>query len=142
MQDAKTGDTVKVHYTGKLEDGTAFESTVDGDPDELVIGEGQKIPAFERAIVGMSPGDTKVIKVCKDEAYGPYRKDKVLFVDRIQLPLDMNLDVGQELRKRNDDGGNITYQVTEVSEEGVTIDANHPLAGKDLTFHIELVEIL
>ncbi len=142
MAEAKHGDTVKVHYTGKLEDGTVFDTSVDHDPLQFTIGEGQIIPGFEQAVVGMNPGESKTIKVTADDAYGLHHEEMVLVVDRNQLPADLNPEVGQQLQSRQPDGQTIVVTVTDVSESSVTLDANHPLAGKDLTFEIQLVEIV
>ena len=138
---AKDGDTVKVHYTGKLEDGTVFDTSIERDPLQFTIGEGQLIPGFEQAVVGMSPGESKTVEIPADEAYGPYREELVMVVDRDQLPEDLQPEVGQQLQIRQPDGQTILVKVIDVSESSVTLDANHPLAGKDLTFDIELVEV-
>jgi len=142
MAQAKHGDTVKVHYTGKLEDGTVFDTSVDCDPLQFTIGEGQIIPGFEQAVLGMNPDESKTIKIPTDEAYGTRREEMVMVVDRNQLPADLNPAVGQQLQNRQPDGQTIVVTVTEVSESSVTVDANHPLAGKDLSFDIQLVEIV
>ena len=141
MAQAKKGDTVKVHYTGKLEDGTVFDTSIERDPLQFTIGEGQVIPGFEQAVVGMNPGESKTTKVPADKAYGPHRKEMVLAVDRNQFPVDLKPKIGQQLQSRQADGRTIRVTVTDVSESSVTLDANHPLAGKDLTFDIQLVEI-
>jgi peptidylprolyl isomerase len=142
MAQANHGDTVKVHYTGKLKDGTVFDTSVDHDPLQFTIGEGQIISGFEQAVVGMNPGESKTIKVPTDEAYGPHREEMVLVVDRNQLPVDLIPEVGQQLQSSQPDGQTIVVTVTDVSESSVKLDANHPLAGKDLIFDIQLVEII
>ncbi len=142
MAQAKHGDTVKVHYAGKLKDGTVFDTSVDHDPLQFTIGEGQIISGFEQAVVGMNPGESKTIKVPTDEAYGPHREEMVLVVDRNQLPVDLIPEVGQQLQSSQPDGQTIVVTVTDVSESDVKLDANHPLAGKDLIFDIQLVEII
>lgn len=141
MAQAKFGDTVKVHYTGKLDDGTVFDSSVSGDPLEFTIGEGMIIPGFEQAVVGMSPGDSKTELIPVDQAYGPHREDMVVIVDRAQMPPDMDPEVGQQLQIQQPTGQAIPVVVTDISDAEVTLDANHPLAGEDLTFDIQLVEI-
>jgi peptidylprolyl isomerase len=138
---AKDGDTVQVHYTLKLEDGTVFDTSIGGDPLQFTIGDGQLIPGFEQAVVGMSPGESKTVEIPADEAYGPYLEELVMVVDRDQLPEDLQPEVGQQLQIRQPDGQTILVKVIDVSESSVTLDANHPLAGEDLTFDIELVEI-
>jgi len=142
MAQAKHGDTVKVHYTGKLEDGTVFDTSINRDPLQFTIGEGQIIPGFEQAVVGMNPGESKTTKVPADKAYGSHHKEKVLVVDRNQLPVDLKPEVGQKLQIRRTDGQIIIVTVTAVSESSVTLDANHPLAGKDLAFDIHLIELV
>lgn len=142
MAQAKHGDTVKVHYTGKLEDGTVFDTSIDRDPLQFTIGEGQVIPGFEQAVLGMNPGESKTIRIPTDEAYGTRREEMVMVVDRNQLPADLNPEVGQQLQRSQPDGQTIVVTVTEVSKSSVTVDANHPLAGKDLTFDIQLVEVV
>jgi peptidylprolyl isomerase len=142
MAQAKHGDTVKVHYTGKLEDGTVFDTSINRDPLQFTIGGGQIIPGFEQAVVGMNPGESKTTKVPADKAYGSHHKEKVLVVDRNQFPVDLKPEVGQKLQIRRTDGQTSVVTVTAVSESSVTLDANHPLAGKDLTFDIQLIELV
>ena len=141
MEEAKNGDTVKVHYTGTLEDGTVFDTSVEGEPLEFTLGQGQLIPGFEQAVIGMKVGDLKTINIPVDQAYGPYRDDLTLVIERGQLPEDLDPKVGQQLQMIQADGSIITFIIIEISETTATIDANHPLAGKNLTFEIELVEI-
>jgi len=138
---AQTGDTVKVHYTLTLRDGTVFDSSVGGEPLEFTIGQGQLIPGFEQAVLGMQVGEAKTISIPADEAYGPHRDDMVKVVERDKLPEGMEPQVGMQLQMSRDDGGVAVVTVTEVSDTSITVDANHPLAGQDLTFEIELVEI-
>ena len=140
MVQAKNGDNVKVHYTGKLEDGTVFDTSVNRDPLQFKIGEGQVLPGFEQAVVGMNPGESKTSTIPAEEAYGPHRKEMILVMERNQLPPDLEPEVGQRLQVRQDNSQPIVVEVTDVSESSVTLDANHPLAGKDLTFDIQLVE--
>lgn len=142
MTQAKNGDTVKVHYTGKLEDGTVFDTSADHDPLEFTIGEGQLIPGFEKAVVGMNPGESKTTEVSPDEGYGPHREDLVLDVAPDQFPEHLDPEVGQNLQLRQPDGQTVNVTVTDISGSSVTLDANHPLAGQDLTFDIQLVEIV
>jgi len=142
MPKAKNGDTVTVHYTGKLEDGTVFESSESRKPLELTIGQGTVIPAFEQAVVGMSPGDSKTEKVPADQAFGPYREELIVEVDRQNIPADVRLEVGKRFQLP-DQNGQITHaKVTNISESKVSFDTNHPLARDDLIFDIELLEIL
>lgn len=139
MAQAKYGDVVKVHYTGKLDDGTIFDSSVDRDPLQFTIGNGEIILGFEQAVIGMEPGETKTIKIPSGEAYGPHNEEMVLEIDRNEFPADLNLRAGLQLQMRQDDGRAIPVMVIDISESSVTLDANHPLAGKDLTFDIRLV---
>ncbi|MBL1176227.1 FKBP-type peptidyl-prolyl cis-trans isomerase [Pantanalinema sp. GBBB05] len=142
MTTAKQGDTVKVHYTGKLEDGTVFDSSSDRDPLEFTLGTGMIIPGFEQAVLGMSPGESKTQVIAPDMAYGPYLQEMVVVVDRAQIPDEIEPEVGQQLHIQHDSTGQlIPVVITDVSGSAVTLDANHPLAGEDLTFDIQLVEI-
>lgn len=140
MAAAKAGDRVKVHYTGKLPDGSVFDSSETREPLEFTIGEQEVIPGFENAVIGMVPGDSKTESIPVDQAYGPRRDDMVIAIDRKEIPEDVPLQVGQRLRM-SQDGHQIIVTVAEVTEESATLDANHPLAGQDLVFEIQLVEI-
>jgi len=142
MAEVAQGDTVKVHYTGKLESGMVFDSSVDRDPLEFTIGEGQIIPGFEDAVIGMGPGDATITTIPPEQAYGPHREDMVMQVERSQLPKELEPEVGQRLQSEQENGEKLVFAITEVTEESVTLDANHPLAGKELIFEIELVEIV
>jgi FKBP-type peptidyl-prolyl cis-trans isomerase 2 len=141
MAQANTGDSVKVHYTGKLPDGSVFDSSVERDPLSCTIGEGHLIPAFEQALVGMEIGDKKTIQVDSSDAYGPHREELLFKVPNEQFSDDLKPEVGQQLQVEQEDGNSMIVSVTEVSESGVTLDANHPLAGQDLTFDLEMIEI-
>ncbi|MBD1911732.1 MULTISPECIES: peptidylprolyl isomerase [unclassified Leptolyngbya] len=141
MVQAQRGNTVKVHYTGKLDDGTVFDSSVDRDPLEFTLGEGGIIPGFEQAVLGMSTGESKTETIPSENAYGPYIDEMVLTVDRQQMPAEIEPQVGQQLHLQQPDGQLIPVTITEVSNSTVTLDANHPLAGENLTFDIQLVEI-
>ncbi len=143
MTQVEYGNTVKVHYTGKLDDGTVFDSSIDRDPLQFTLGEGQMIPGFEQAVVGMSLNESKTVTIQMDQAYGPHREEMVTAIERNQIPENMQqLEVGQQLQIRQDDGQTFLVLVTDVAESSVTLDANHPLAGKDLTFDLQLVEII
>ena len=141
MAKAKEGDTVHVHYTGKLKDGTVFDTSQDREPLSFTIGEQRVIPGFEKAVVGMEPGDTKKEELSPEQAYGEHREDMVMELERDQLPDNLEPKVGQQLQLRMQNGQEVPVVITELGEESVTIDANHPLAGKNLVFEIELVEI-
>lgn len=142
MNEARQGDTVRIHYTGKLDDGTVFDSSEGREPLEFTIGQEQVIPGFEEAVLGMSPGETKTTRIVPERAYGDYQQEMVFEVDRTRLPSDLEPEPGQELRVRTPEGYTIPVVIVEVEDGKVTIDANHPLAGRDLTFDIELVEIV
>lgn len=141
MTQAKQGDTVTVHYTGKLDDGTVFDSSEGRDPLEFSIGAGNVIPGFEQAVIGMSPGDAKTTTIVSEEAYGPYYDDRVVVVDRQQIPAELPVDIGAQLQIQQQGGMVIPVIVTDVTDGEVTLDANHPLAGENLTFEIRLVAI-
>ncbi len=142
MPEARTGDKVKVHYTGKLADGTQFDSSVDQEPLEFTVGAGEVIAGFEEAVVGMNPGETKTAVINADEAYGDYDEDLVMEVEREQFPPEITPEIGQRLQLHQEDGEVFGAVVTAFDDSLVTLDANHPLAGQDLTFEIELVEIV
>ena len=141
MVQAKPGDTVKIHYIGKLDDGTVFDSSANREPLEFTLNEGQVIPGFDQAVMGMSPGESKTEKIPMDQAYGPRIPEMVIEVNRQQMPPDLEPEGGQQLQLQQANGQTIPVLVTEVTESKVTLDANHPLAGEDLTFDIQLVEI-
>ncbi len=142
MAEAKQGDTVKVHYTGKLEDGTVFDTSAEREPLQFTIGQGQIIPGFEEAVVGMNEGESKTTQISSDVAYGPHREEMIVEVDRSQFPSNLDPEVGQQLQIRQPDGQAIVVTVTDLSSESATLDANHPLAGRDLTFDIELIQVV
>lgn len=141
MVAAKVGDTVSIHYTGTLNDGSVFDSSLEREPLQFSIGGQQVIPGFEQAVIGMNPGDSKTQTIPCDQAYGPRHEDMVVTVLREQIPSDFELEVGQQLQIRNPEGQVIPVMVSEIVEDQVTLDGNHPLAGEDLTFDIELVGI-
>ena len=138
---AKNGNIVQVNYTGTLQDGTIFDTSVGYEPLEFTLGEGQVIPGFEQAVLGMKIGESKTVTIPADDAYGPHRDDLILVIDREELPTGLTPEVSQQLQMTQTDGATSIVTVTEVSDTTITIDANHPLAGKDLTFEIELVGI-
>jgi peptidylprolyl isomerase len=139
---AKAGDKVKVHYTGKLTDGTVFDSSDGRDPLQFTVGGGMVIKGFDQAVTGMNPGDSKSVEIPPDQAYGPHRVDLVVEIQRDQIPPDLNPEVGQQLSVQRNDGQMFPVTVINVSDEKVTLDANHALAGKALIFEIKLLEIV
>ncbi|NQT47672.1 MAG: peptidylprolyl isomerase [Chloroflexi bacterium] len=143
MAQAKEGDTVKVHYTGRLDDGSVFDTSAKGDPLQFTIGMRQMIPGFEEAVVGMNPGDSRAVTIPPDKAYGSHHAQMVLEADRKEFPEHVNLQIGRTIRIGQQAGGpTLEFRVMALSEASVTLDANHPLAGKELTFDIHLIEIL
>ena len=142
MARAKVGDKVRVRYRGFLNDGTIFDLSSEKRPLEITIGEKKVIPGFEEAIVGMSEGDTKGVSISPEDAFGPYRKDLVLVVRHSDMPQHIDPHLGMKLEIRSYDGGTASVTVADISEETITLDGNHELAGKELNFKIELVEIV
>ncbi|MDF2094404.1 FKBP-type peptidyl-prolyl cis-trans isomerase [Aquibaculum arenosum] len=142
MSAAKQGDTVRVHYNGTLKNGTQFDSSREAEPLEFKIGEGRIIPGFESAVVGMAPGDSKKVEIPSNEAYGPRREELTQEVDRSRLPSDLEVQQGMQLQATGPNEQPLVVTVAEVKPESVVLDANHPLAGEDLTFDIELVEVV
>ena len=141
MKQANVGNNVKVHYKGSLDDGTVFDSAHDSDPLEFTIGGEQVIPGFEDAVIGMSIGEIKTSRITYDNAYGPHREEMVVVFNRDQFPANIQPSIGQILRFRRNDDSVIEVTIISVSDSNVTFDGNHPLAGKDLTFEIQLIEI-
>jgi peptidylprolyl isomerase len=141
MSHAKSGDTVKIHYTGTLDDGTQFDSSAGRDPLEFEVGGGQVIPGFDKAVEGMTVGDNKSVRIEADEAYGPHHDQLVQEVERSVLPDDLDPKEGMALQSSSPDGQITQFMITAVSTETITVDANHPLAGQALSFDIELVDI-
>jgi len=142
MASAKGGDTVKVHYTGKFEDGAVFDSSNGKDPMQFKIGDGKLLAGFEQTVVGMKAGESRSTTLTPDEAYGQHNEQMVQEVDPKQMATDVKLEVGQHLEIRQKGGQTRMVTITALSDSTMTLDANHPLAGKTLVFDIELVEIL
>ena len=141
MAQAKSGDTVKVHYTGKLTDGTVFDSSKGREPLEFTIGAGQLIPGFDAAVVGMTVGESKTVIIPPEEGYGPHNEEMVVQADRKQFPPDADPQVGMQFQSNAEGGQTLVVTVTAVEGDTITLDGNHPLAGRDLTFEIEVVEV-
>jgi len=138
---ANDGDTVRVHYTGTFVDGTMFDTSREREPLEFIMGSGNIIPGFEEATRDMGVGQVKTVAIPAEKAYGPYHEEMVVAMPRDQLPADLNPEIGQRLQMQNPDGTRVVVVITDLSDTSITLDANHPLAGKDLTFEIELMEI-
>ena len=142
MAAAKQGDTVKVHYRGTLSDDTQFDSSRGGEPLEFTIGQNMVIPGFEDGVLGMEVGQSKKVSIPANEAYGQYNNDLVAVVPRSQVHPELELEVGMPLHVRSAEGQIARAMVRDLTETDVTLDLNHPLAGQDLIFEIELVEII
>jgi peptidylprolyl isomerase len=142
MVQAQVGDLVRVHYTGRLADGSIFDTSMEREPLEFTLGGGEIIAGFEQAVLGMTAGQSKTATILVDQAYGPHHTERVIDVERHHLPPDLQPELGQRLQMTRPDGTTVTVVVTTVTETQVTLDANHPLAGQDLIFDIMLVEIL
>jgi len=142
MATASKGDKVRVHYRGTLDDGTVFDDTHEREPIEFVLGQGKVIPGFEEAVIDMEPGDEKTVDLSTDQAYGERRDELVQDIPDEELADDFDPDVGEHIEIHQEQGPPIPAQVVDSSDEGLTVDANHPLAGKNLTFEIELLDIL
>lgn len=142
MRHAKKGDTVRVHYVGKLQDGKVFDSSIEREPMKLTLGAGQVIPGFEQAVEGMAPGQARTVEIPAADAFGERHEDRVVKFDRSALQQGTELQVGQQVQLTTHDGQPVAAVLTEVSDTSVTADANHPLAGKPLVFEVNLVNIV
>ncbi len=141
MSQVQEGSKVKVHYTGKLNDGTVFDTSKEREPLEFTVGEKNVIPGFEQGLVGMEPGQSKTISIGSDDAYGNRVDELVQEVPRSQFPEHITPTIGQRLELKAGEDQKMIVTVTEVGDEKVTLDGNHPLAGKDLVFDVELLEV-
>ncbi|TXE10534.1 peptidylprolyl isomerase [Gelidibacter salicanalis] len=141
MSQVKNNDTVKVHYTGKLTNGQVFDSSLEREPLEITIGEGKLIPGFENAILDMKVNDKKTVEIAKEEAYGDVQQELFHHVQKEQLPQDVKPEVGMGLASKGPDGTEHQFRVVDVKDDHIVVDGNHPLAGQDLVFDLELVEI-
>lgn len=142
MAQAKTGDKARVHYSGFLEDGSTFDSSLEREPLEFTLGQGMVIPGFEDAVIGMNEGESKTTSIHQENAYGSHKKDLVVILERSQVSPDIDQKVGMQLQLRSPEGTTTDVIITDLTEDTITIDANHPLAGKNLVFEIKLLEIL
>ncbi len=141
MTTVKIGDKVRVHYTGKLDDGEVFDSSEGGTPLAFTVGDGQVIPGFDNGVIGMATGDSRTVHIPFVDAYGEHHDDGVMEVPRNEFPDDMELETGSRVQGQQSDGAVVSFTIMSVTDETVTLDANHPLAGKDLTFDLMLVSI-
>jgi peptidylprolyl isomerase len=140
MTAAKAGDTVSVHYTGRLENGTVFDSSSGRDPLQFRLGTGEVIAGFDEAVLGMTRGEERSVTIPADQAYGQHRDELLMVVSRSELPAEIQAEIGQQLQL-SQDGESFVVTITDVTEEDVVLDGNHPLAGEDLTFDLQLVDI-
>ncbi|MEX0945676.1 MAG: peptidylprolyl isomerase [Balneolaceae bacterium] len=141
MSKAKDGDTVKVHYTGTLNNGEIFDTSKEKEPLEFKLGEGQLIPGFEKAVIGLKVGDSTSVDIPSAEAYGETREDLIIKVPKDQLPDEIEPQIGMQLQVNQPDGQPIPVRITDINDSELKLDANHPLAGEDLKFDIELVNV-
>lgn len=142
MTQAKHGDTVRIHYTGRLTDGTQFDSSQGREPLEFQLGSGQIIKGLDAQVQGMAVGDSATVSIPADDAYGPHRPEAIQTVPRDRIPPSIDLSIGARLQATGGDGQPLQLTVVGVDDAEVTVDANHPLAGKDLVFDVELVEVV
>lgn len=142
MKEVQQGDTVKVHYKAIFKDEVLFDSSTQLEPMQITLGKDEIIPSFEKALLGMQIGENKSIFVQAKDAFGPYLKELVSTVNKKELPPSLELEIGQLLQVKQPDGSTVLVTITDIKKEAVTFDANHPLAGKDLTFDINLIEIV
>lgn len=140
--EVKLGDTVKLHYKAKAEDLIIFDSSTQMDPLVFTVGDGQILPAFENALIGMKAGDKKTINLLSVDAFGPYTEELITTVDKSELPPNLEMEKGQQLQIQQPDGQVMLVKVVKISDKDITFDANHPLAGKDIAFDIHLLEIV
>lgn len=141
MKKAQNGDTVKVHYTGKFNDGTVFDSSKGREPLQFTIGKGNLIRGFEEAVSGMTAGEAKTVSIQPENGYGLRREELVFKVKKEHFPASIEPETGAMLQMRQPDGGVLDVRISQVAEDSIVLDANHPLAGKDLIFEIEVVEV-
>ena len=141
MAEAKLGDTVKIHFTGKLQDETVIETSKDGDPLEFKIGDGKVIPGLEQGVIGMAAGDRKTIAISPEDAFGQPQEDLVVDINTSEFPKDVELAEGVYLNIESSDGKEFKAKVVEIKGDTVTLDANHPLAGLPINYDVELLEI-
>lgn len=141
MEGIREGDQVQVHYTGKLQSGEVFDSSQGREPLNLTIGEGKIIPGFEQALLGMQTGEKKSFDLTPDQAFGERRDELVHVIQKEQIPSDVKLEIGMQLALEGQQKEPVPAQVVDISESTVTLDTNHPLAGKDITFEVDVVEV-
>jgi len=142
MAQAKAGDTVRVHYEGQLSDGTIFDSSLEREPIEFILGQDTVIPGFEQAVIGMEVGESKDVSIPPEEGFGEYSEDLVVNIEKTILPPDINPELGMQLEVSSEEETPRVFTIADIAEDSITLDGNHPLAGKEIAFKIELLEIL
>lgn len=147
MAQAKAGDTVRVHYEGQLSDGTIFDSSLEREPIEFILGQDTVIPGFEQAVIGMEVGESKDISIPPEEGFGDYSEDLVVNIEKTILPPDINPELGMQLEvsseeEEEEEETSRVFTIADIAEDSITLDGNHPLAGAEIAFKIELLEIL
>jgi len=142
MVQAKSGDTVRIHYSGFLMDGTIFDSSLEGEPFEFTLGDGSVIPGFDDGLLGMAEGDEKTLAIPPERAYGPRDEDLVAEIERAQIPPEIEPQVGAILQITSDEGDASNVIITKVTDTSITLDGNHPLAGQELIFEVKLLQVV
>jgi len=146
MAQAKAGDTVRVHYEGQLSDGTIFDSSLEREPIEFILGQDTVIPGFEQAVIGMEVGESKDVSIPPEEGFGEYSEDLVVNIEKTILPPDINPELGMQLEvsseEEEEEETPRVFTIADIAEDSITLDGNHPLAGAEIAFKIELLEIL
>ncbi len=142
MAQAKAGDTVRVHYEGQLSDGTIFDSSLEREPIEFILGQDTVIPGFEQAVIGMEAGQSKDVSIPPEEGFGEYSEDLVVNIEKTILPPDINPELGMQLEVSSEEETPRVFTIADIAEDSITLDGNHPLAGAEIAFKIELLEIL
>ena len=142
MSQVKQGDTVKFHYRGTFDDGSEFDSSHGGDPEEVKVGDGQIMPQIEAALIGMAAGETKTFTIASDDAFGPRDEELVMAIERTRLPDEIELQVGESFQSEDKDGQSITFTIVAFTDDNVTVDLNHPLAGATLNLEIQVLEVV
>jgi peptidylprolyl isomerase len=142
MAQAKAGDTVRVHYEGQLSDGTIFDSSLEREPIEFILGQDTVIPGFEQAVIGMEVGESKDVSIPPEDGFGDYSEDLIVNIEKTILPPDINPELGMQLEVSSEEETPRVFTIADIAEDLITLDGNHPLAGKEIAFKIELLEIL
>jgi peptidylprolyl isomerase len=143
MAQAKAGDKVRVHYEGQLSDGTIFDSSLEREPIEFILGQDTVIPGFEQAVLGMEAGESKDVSVPPEDGFGEYSEDLVVNIEKSMLPPDINPELGMQLEVSSEEEESPrVFTIADIAEDSLTLDGNHPLAGEEIAFKIELLEIL